>query len=234
MITSLTNEKIKNVAKLHKKKFRDQENKFIVEGFHLVEEAKKLGLVLEVYTSLDDNLESTYVSRGIIKKLSSTVTPQPILAVCRKPFNNIIGNRILALDNIQDPGNVGTLIRSAKAFGFDTVVVNGVDVFNQKVIRSSQGAIFGINLIQSNDIIKDLKGIRKIGAILDKDAKTYDKLEINEPFALILGNEGNGITEEVISRLDDKIYIPIEFESLNVASAGAILMNEYKKTLKSF
>ncbi|MCK5807255.1 MAG: RNA methyltransferase [Mycoplasmataceae bacterium] len=229
MITSLTNEKIKNVAKLHKKKFRDKENKFIVEGFHLVEEAKKLGLVLEIYTSLEDNLESTYVSQGVINKLSSTVSPQPILAVCRKPFNNTVGERILALDNIQDPGNVGTLIRSAKAFGFDTVVVNGVDVFNQKVIRSSQGAIFGINLIQSNDIIKDLTGIRKIGAILDKEAKTYDKLEINEPFALILGNEGNGITEEVISRLDDKIYIPIEFESLNVASAGAILMNEYKK-----
>ena len=232
MITSLTNEKIKNVAKLHKKKFRDKENKFIVEGFHLVEEAKKLGLVLEIYTSLNDNLESTYVSQGVINKLSSTVTPQPILAVCRKPFNNVIGKRILALDNIQDPGNVGTLIRSAKAFGFDTVVINGVDVFNQKVIRSSQGAIFGINLIQSNDIIKDLKEVRKIGAILDKDAESYDAIDIKEPFALILGNEGNGISEEVVSRLDDKIYIPIEFESLNVASAGAILMNQYKKLIK--
>ena len=229
MITSLTNEKIKTVAKLHKKKFRDKENKFIVEGFHLVEEAKKLGLVLEIYTSLNDNLESTYVSQGVINKLSSTVTPQPILAVCRKPFNNIIGTRILALDNIQDPGNVGTLIRSAKAFGFDTVIINGVDVFNQKVIRSSQGAIFGINLIQSNDIIKDLKGIRKIGAILDKEAKSYDKLDIQEPFALILGNEGKGISPDVVSILDDRIYIPIEFESLNVASAGAILMNQYKK-----
>lgn len=229
MITSLTNQKIKNVAKLHKKKFRDKENKFIVEGFHLVEEAKKLGLVLEIYTSLEDTLNSIYVSQGVINKLSSTITPQPILAVCRKPFNNVLGERILALDNIQDPGNVGTLIRTAKAFGFDTVVVNGVDVFNQKVIRSSQGAIFGINLIQSNDIVKDLKGVRKIGALLDKNAQSYDVLNIKIPFALILGNEGSGISEGVISRLDDKIYIPIEFESLNVASAGAILMNEYKK-----
>lgn len=229
MITSLKNEKIKEAAKLLEKKYRDKTSTFLVEGFHLVEEARHASLLIEVFTC-DEKVEGTLVSRDIIKKLSSTETPQPIIGVVKKPSAKELGNRVLILDNVQDPGNVGTLIRTAIAFGFDSIVVKGVDIFSPKVIRASQGGIFKLNIIQTDDVKKFFLATHKIfGAILDKNAKLYNEVASPEKLMLVLGNEGQGISEEVIKSLDEKIYIPINFESLNVAVAGGILMNEYKK-----
>lgn len=230
MITSLANEKIKEVAKLLEKKYRDKTSTFLVEGFHLVEEAKNANLLLEVFTS-DESVEGTLVSRDVIKKLSSTETPQPVVGIVKKPSVKELGNKVLVLDNVQDPGNVGTLIRTAIAFGFNSIIIKGVDVFSPKVIRASQGGIFKLNIIQTDDVksffaINDHK---VIGALLDKDAKTYNEIEVPKKLMLVLGNEGQGISKEVISELEEKVYIPISFESLNVAVAGGILMNEYSK-----
>lgn len=225
MITSTQNTKIKDYAKLQVKKYRKILGQFLVEGFHLVEEAKKAGIVIETFAT--DEKHGTLVSPEVISKLSSTETPQPIVAVCKKIEEKPLGNKVLVLNDIQDPGNVGTLIRTAAAFGWTDVVVQGVDIYSPKVIRSSQGAFFKINVVQTQnlDLINDFP---KVGALLDKDATTYTKYKASSKIALILGNEGNGIQQEVIDTLDHKVYIPIEFESLNVAQAGAILLNEYK------
>lgn len=229
MITSLANEKIKEAAKLLEKKYRDKTSTFLVEGFHLVEEARNANLLLEVFTS-DESVAGTLVSRGVIKKLSSTETPQPIVGIVKKPSTKELNNKVLVLDNVQDPGNVGTLIRTAIAFGFDSIIVKGADVFSPKVIRASQGGIFKLNIIQTDDI-KSFFGLGHtvIGALLDKEAKSYNEIEVPKKLMLVLGNEGQGISNEVISVLDEKVYIPISFESLNVAVAGGILMNEYSK-----
>ena len=227
MIVSKENKHIKEIAKLMKKKYRDKTRMFLVEGFHLVEEAKRHGVVLEVFTT-DENIEGTLVSFDVIKKLSTTETPQPIIALCKKTTRNELGDKVLVLNDVQDPGNVGTLIRTAVAFGFTGVLVQGADIYNSKTIRSSQGAIFKITTIQTGDIKDYFDDYQLIGALLDKEAIHYDELKPKNKFMLILGNEGKGINDEVINVLDEKVYIPIQFESLNVASAGAILMNEYK------
>ena len=227
MITSLDNKHIKEMSKLLKKKYRDRMGMFLVEGFHLVEEARKANLLMEVFTT-DENTEGTFVSPEVIKKLSSTETPQPIIGLVKKPEFNDLGNKVLVLNDIQDPGNLGTLIRTAVAFGYSGVLVQGVDVYNPKVVRSSQGAIFNISIEQTLDVTFHFDGYETIGAVLDKEAVTYNKVKPSGRFMLILGNEGQGIQKDVIDKLDKKVYIPINFESLNVASAGAILLNEYK------
>ncbi len=228
MITSLSNEKIKEAAKLLDKKYRDQSGTFLVEGFHLVEEAKAASLLVEVFTC-DESTGGTLVSRDVIKKLSSTDSPQSIVGIVKKPQVKLLGNKVLVLENVQDPGNVGTLLRTAIAFGFNSVIVQGVDVFSPKVTRSSQGAIFRLNVIQTHEISTYFEGFSIVGAILDKKAIAYSELIVPDKMMLVLGNEGQGISEKTISLLDFKVYIPIAFESLNVAIAGGILMNEYQK-----
>ena len=225
MISSTNNTKIKEYTKLQQKKYRDKMGLFIVEGFHLVEEARKANIIVEVF-STDEN-QGEHVSREVIKKLSSTETPQPIVAICKKIKEKKISNKVLVLNQIQDPGNVGTLIRTAAAFGWSDVVVQGVDIYSPKVIRSSQGAFFKINVVQAKDLSL-INEHTKVGALLDKHARQYNEMKKINKIALILGNEGNGINEDVIRTLDYKVYIPIKFESLNVAQAGAILLNEYK------
>lgn len=230
MITSSANEKIKNAIKLLDKKFRDLNGLFIVEGLHLVQEAQQENLVQEIF-SADESIRGTLVSRDIIKRLSTTETPQPVVAIVNKPqVSKELGNKVLVLDNVQDPGNVGTLLRTAVAFGYTSVIVKGADVFSPKVVRASQGAIFKINIIQLKSIEKEIfnNGI-VIGAMVDENAKNY--LEIpnsnDKPLFLVLGNEGNGISQEVQNMLNERVYIPIKFESLNVSAAGAILMSHF-------
>ncbi len=228
IITSVSNEKIKNYRKLLQKKYRDETNLFIVEGFHLVEEAQKARLIHEIITS-DFQQKGTLVSEHVLKVLTTTKTPQNIVAICRKPAVKKLGKRVLALSDVQDPGNVGTLIRTCVAFNYDDVIISGVDVFNPKVIRASQGAIFKINILQTNDVSKYFKNFHVVGAVVDTLAKNYQEINPKQPFMIVLGNEGQGISHEIIDKIDEMVYIPIHFESLNVASAGAILLNQYKK-----
>ena len=128
-ITSLDNEKIKGIIKLQQKKYRDLENKYFIEGIHLVEEAYKKGNVEELYVLENEEINidfpKTYISEDVMKKISTTSTPTKVIAVCKKTESkDIIGNRILLLDEIQDPGNLGTIIRSAVAFNIETIILS--------------------------------------------------------------------------------------------------------------
>lgn len=224
MISSLSNEKIKNIAKLNEKKYRDQTGLFIVEGPHLVNEAKMLDLLEEVYSI---NGEGINVSIDVMKKICNTDTPTSIIGICRKLNKEEITNRILILDRIQDPGNMGTLIRSAVSFGFDTIVLSKgcVDIYNPKVVRSSQGALFKVNIIYA-DIIEfiskleeyDVYGTSLVNGIPLQNIKPKEKM------AIILGNEGQGVDKEILKN-NKNIFIEMKnMESLNVSIAGSIIM----------
>lgn len=237
-ITSLNNDKVKYWVKLQEKKFRDQEGLFIVEGDHLVNEAIKCGLAKEII-SLDDfsNSIPTYkITEEIMKKISSQKSISRICAICFKIKEKEIGNKIICLDNIQDPGNLGTIIRSAVAFNIDTILLNdkSVDLYNDKVIRSSEGMIFNINVIRCNlyDKLNELKneGFKIIGTSV-KNNKLLKNIEKEEKYAIVLGNEGNGISKEIEELCDDFIYIKMSenCESLNVAVASSIIMYELNR-----
>lgn len=228
MITSVTNSKIKEVCKLNKSKYRNEVNMFLVEGDHLVKEAKALNLLIETYTILED-YDGIQVSVDVMKKICNTNTVCPIVGVCRKIDKKDLSNKILILDRISDPGNLGTLMRSAKSFGFDTVFCsdNSVDFYNDKVIRSSQGAIFKLNLI-TGDIINfinnlsdyDVFGTNVINGISLKEVVNNSKI------AIVLGNEATGISDEVFNIIEKNIYIEMNnTESLNVGVCGSIIMH---------
>ena len=154
LITSLDNDRIKGYIKLKERKYRKKTNTFIVEGLHSVLEAYKTGSIIELILEKDEvlpfDLPCVYVTNEIINKISSLETPSNIMALCKINNENVeLGNKILLLDNVQDPGNLGTIIRSAVAFNVDSIVLSPdcVDVYNPKVLRSTQGMIFHIPII---------------------------------------------------------------------------------------
>lgn len=227
-ISSVQNPLIKQMAKLHQKKYRDEMNLFIVEGYHLYEEALQVGNVKQVFTT-DESIigdHVVYVSYSVLQKLTQTKEPQPILTVCHKLKPRPVAGNILLLDHIQDPGNVGTLLRSALAFGFTTVVLDQTaDVYNDKVLRSTQGAIFKLNIIETD--IELFMGEHP-DYIYYGTEMFGTPLPLIKPFGLIgliLGNEGSGVNKELLSRTHKNITIPMqETESLNVGVAGSIIM----------
>ena len=234
MIDSLDNKKIKEIASLKIKKYRDQYGLFLVEGKHLVDEAKKSGLLEEVIL-LDDEYDfdnKIIVSEKVMKKLSFQDSLPSIMGVCKIKDNKLIGSKYLLLDGIQDPGNLGTIIRSSLAFGVDTIVLSkdSVDLYNDKVIRSTQGMIFHINIIRCDleEVINKIKGdIKIIGTSLGDSTplRSIDKLE---RYALIVGNEGNGVKKEILDLCDDIVRIEMnkDVESLNVGVATSIILYE--------
>ena len=235
MIESVNNQKIKDYSKLQSKKYRDESGLFIVEGTHLVEEALKKTQAVEIY-SLDES--HTQVSEAVMRKLSSLNTPPQILAVCKKLEEKDIFGNILILDNIQDPGNLGTIIRSSVAFGIDTIIVSPdtVDFYNVKTLRASEGMVFNINIV-----IRDLESV--IPELISKGYKVFttnvvngtnlNELDIPDNYAIVMGNEGNGVRETIASLCNDAIYIPMNktCESLNVAIATSIILYEFNKKM---
>jgi TrmH family RNA methyltransferase len=235
-ITSINNQLIKDCTKLKQKKFRNLNNQYLVEGHHLVNEALMAGVLNTVFFTgnIDFEFENSYqVTEDVMRKLSSVETPQGIIGVCNKVVNQKISDRVLLLDNLQDPGNIGTLIRSCAAFGFNTIIANNtVDFFNDKVIRSSQGAIFKISLINASiiDFVKGNSDYHFIATDLKAKNDLSDFSIDNEKVGLILGNEGQGISEDLLELADAKVKIRMaDMESLNVAVAGSIFM--YQLTL---
>lgn len=240
LITSLDNDRIKNYVKLKDRKYREKTGFFLIEGMHLVLEAYKKGiieeLILEQNEVLPFPLPTVYVTNEIIHKISTLETPGNIMALCRKMEPNPdLGKRILLLDEIQDPGNLGTIIRSAKAFDIDTIVLgkNTVDLYNPKVIRSTQGMVFHINMVQADlkQIIPSLKEqqIPIYGTRVEfgRDVRNFLAKD-KEMFALVMGNEGNGVSKEIMELCDDYLYIEMhpDVESLNVAVATSIILYE--------
>ena len=235
-ITSINNDYIKYLLKLKDKKTRIEEKKYLIEGYHLVEEAYNAKVLEEILYIEDfnnfNNISKIKVTESIIKKLSSTVNPQGIIGVCKINNDNIIkGNKILLLDNINDPGNLGTLIRSSLGFEIDTIVMSHdcVDLYNEKVIRATQGAIFKINIVieDLNESIKFLKtrDVKIIGTALDS-AKYLQEIKGINKYAILLGNEARGVKRELLDQTDINVKIEMnnQLESLNVAVAGSILM----------
>lgn len=240
VITSLENEKIKNLIKLNKKKYRDLTSLYLVEGEHLVNEAYKSGvldeLLLEENEEVNLDVPITRVSKRIIEAVSSVDTPTNIIGVCKKKNSNqILGSKILLLDELQDPGNLGTIIRSAVAFNIDTVILseNTVDLYNPKVIRATQGMMFHTNIISMNmskaiEVIKDMNiNVYATDVNAGIDARDL-KADSKRKYALIMGNEGNGVREEIKAQADKNLYINMNdnVESLNVAIATSILLYE--------
>ena len=241
LITSVNNEHIKELVKLKDKKYRDQSDTFLVETKHLVLEAYKEGLVKELIFEQNElfplDVDTLYVSPEVLKKLSSTNTPSKVMAVVyKKKEIDRVGEKVLILDNIQDPGNLGTIIRSAVAFNIDTIVLSNdtVDLYNPKVVRSNQGMMFHVNIIKRDIIsfIHELKneGYKIVGTKVTnghdvRDAKIYSH------FALIIGNEGKGISYDVDNLCDEYLYIKMDnnCESLNASVAASILMYEISK-----
>jgi RNA methyltransferase, TrmH family len=242
-IESNKNPQIKQWKKLHTKKERDKSRAFMIEGFHLVEEALKSDVVIQeliISETTDipsgwnvDDLSITIVTEKIMQEISDTDTSQGVAAVCEQYSVNEGGkfSRVLLIDAVQDPGNLGTMIRTADAAGIDAVIIGegSVDVYNSKVIRSTQGSIFHIPIIKENlhDTILKLKqnGIKVYGTSL-KNAVDYKQASVGDSFALIVGNEGNGVEPDLLEKTDQNLYIPIfgRSESLNVAVAAGILL----------
>ena len=240
LYTSIDNNYIKDIKKLNTKKYRDIENKFLIEGEHLVLEAFKSGyldtLILKEGTTFELDINTIYVSNNVLKYISELETSQPIMGICHKVNPRNIGTRVLALDNIQDPGNLGTIIRSAVAFNTDTILLSdtSVDLYNSKVLRSTQGLLFHLNIIKCNlcEKLEELKtdDYQIIGTSVTNgnDIKT---IEHNKKFVIIMGNEGNGISDAVSSLCDSYVYIKMNesCESLNVGVATSIILYELDK-----
>lgn len=236
MITSVTNKTIKELIKLKQKKYRDEY--YLVEGDHLVEEALKSDVVeLLISTKeISSGHEVMLVSEEVMAKLAFTKAPQSIMAKCRRVDKQEIidGNRYLLLDSLQDPGNIGTLIRTALAFGIDQVILSHecVELYNDKLLRSMQGAHFHISCIYKSldetiDILKE-KGVFVVGSSLDNGVD-INQVSRHDKMALIVGNEGNGMSKDILAKTDKNVYIPISgIESLNVAIAGSIMMYNYQ------
>lgn len=237
MITSTNNNTIKTLIKLKQKKYRNQFGYYLIEGEHLVNEALKANQVECIITTkpLKSNLEVIEVSEEVMAKLAFTKSPSNIMAKCKIDSNNelMMKKRYLILDDLQDPGNIGTLIRSALAFGIDQVILskNCVDLYNDKLLRAMQGANFHISCIYGDltEIIDKLQanGVVVVGSALE-NGQDISLIEKTEKMAFIVGNEGNGMNQNILDKCDYIGYIPIQtIESLNVAIAGSILMYHF-------
>lgn len=237
LITSLDNKKVKLYTSLNDSKSRNINKLFLIMGEHLVKEAIKVNnlvdiIVLENYEiDFDVNMEITYVTESIMKKLTRMPSIPKVVGVCKIEDNNkLYGNHILLLDNIQDPGNLGTIIRSSVAFNVDTIVLSNdtVDLYNDKVIRSTQGLIFHTNIIR-RDLVEVINELKKnnydiLGTNVHNGV-SLSNIKTNK-YALLMGNEGNGLKEELQNMCDKNIYIPMNSncESLNVAVATSIIL----------
>jgi RNA methyltransferase, TrmH family len=238
------NPQIKEWKKLLTKKERDKTNSFLIEGFHLIEEAlKKDDVVTDLIVSENVELPPkwnygsiplTIVTADVIKELSDTETPQGVLAVCRQnqdDISSIDGKAFLLIDAVQDPGNAGTMIRTADAAGIDAVIMGkgSVDPYNPKVLRSAQGSHFHLPVINGDleiwlEKLNDAS-IPVYGTSLE-NGQNFKEINPCDSFALMVGNEGSGVNKKLLDKTTNNLYIPIygESESLNVAVATGILL----------
>ena len=240
LITSLNNDKIKELVKLKTKKYRDDNNVFFVEGKDLCDEAYNSGLMREIYIldgkdDIYDGIPYYYITNEVMKKISDMPSITDYFAVVTKKVEQKPGNRIIILDNIQDPGNLGTIIRSATAFNFDTIVLSHdtVDLYNPKVIRSTKGMLFNVNIIvrELTSYLEELDDYIIYGTDVNEGIDIR-KETLKDKIAIIIGNEGRGISDNIRKYCQKFLYIDMEnnCESLNAGVSASILMYEvYKK-----
>lgn len=243
-IESVKNPTVKAWKKLLTKKERERTNRFLLEGYHLVEEALKEGLAVEVIINQEtqeqpmkmEDTEVVYVTNEVMKAICDTETPQGIAAVCEKPSPSLDmtkAQKLLLLDRIQDPGNLGTLIRTADAAGMDGVILGAgcADPYNPKVVRATQGSLFHLPLVKADLAeLLDMLPMPVYGTALENGVP-FDTVAKSDSFALLVGNEGQGVAPELLQKTTKNLYIPIygKCESLNVGVAAGILMYYLRK-----
>ena len=254
VISSKDNEVIKNIKKLKEKKYRDLEKKFIVEGIKMVEEAVLENADMECVVVCEECINDGTVSKELLYKIAkynciyvtekvfNTITevktPQGILAVIKKKKEvksiNYNENIIIALDGINDPGNLGTILRTIDSSGLKQIIVSKdtAECYNPKVVRSTMGAIFRINIIEVENLKETLKNMKNnnfevVVTSLDSKKTIYDIEYKNK--VIVIGNEANGVSKEVIEEADEKVKIPMfgKTESLNASVATGIIVYEY-------
>lgn len=235
VIESINNTKVKQWIKLKQKKYRQKTKTFLVEGEHLIEEAINAGLLDTLILSTEykgglNHPQCVYVSAKVMDGLCSSESKSDCVGIVRFPMVKPWDSQILVLEHIQDPGNLGTIVRSALSFGFNTIIgMDCVDLTNDKVVRSTQGALFRINYIESHDIKAVYQSLHEDGytiyATALKNAVALTDTQFNPKCAIVMGNEGNGLTMDAINGADHVIKIDMAtFESLNVAVAASIMM----------
>ncbi len=252
MITSGTNNKIKHIISLQKKpKLRKEEGVFIVEGIKMFLELEKKR-IKEVYIS--ESFSKTEEGKKIIKgynveivkdsifvDMSDTKTPQGVLAIVKQlqyTLDDILNKEekpmLLILDRIQDPGNLGTMIRGGEGAGITGIIMSKdtVDIYNQKVIRSTMGSLYRVPFVYVDDLKSVIENIKRLGittyAAHLMAEESYDKKDYKKGCAFMIGNEANGLSDEIASLSDEYIKIPMlgNVESLNAAMAATILLYE--------
>ena len=240
IITSKANSVVKNAKKLHQKKYR--KSAYLIEGWHLFEEAVQAGVMIEKIFALESYREqlaafpqTVWVSEDILLDLADSQTPQGIVAVVQKEEveqTDFSQGKFLFLEDVQDPGNVGTIIRTADAAGFTGVIVSdkSADIYSLKTLRSMQGSHFHLPIyrMSSQALLKETKeaAIPVLATTLSKDSVDYRELPPIENFVLVMGNEGQGISPLMAESADQLVHISMkgQAESLNVAVAAGILI----------
>ena len=261
LITSRDNEQIKQIRKLKDKKYRDEMGLFVVEGIKTVNEAIAEGANIQIIVICDDSNEQDelkqkmlysvakfdliYVNESVFQSISHVMHPQGILAVVKKKEKqteiNYSENQVVVLDDIQDPGNLGTIIRTVDSCGISQIIISKdtTDAYSPKVVRSTMSGIFRVNIIEVDnvaDTIDDLKnhGYKAVATVLDTNKTIYD-VDFSEKTAIIIGNEANGISKPVMAKADVKAKIPMKgkTESLNASvAAGIVLYEAVRQTRK--
>ena len=250
----LTKRELKYYSSLNKVKYRKIEQKFIVEGIKLVDEAISSHFECEVIIASNSFANSNseklnkYKHSTIVQiipdndfvTIADTHTPQGILAIMEIPLQRYIDetkeNTVVALENISDPGNVGTIIRTCDWFGIKDIIIssNSVDIYNPKVIRSTMGSLFHINIHISENIYGTLKALQKNGKSIlctDMNGRNIYTTDKDKSSVLVFSNEASGPTERLLEISDSTITIPKfgDAESLNVATAAAVIISEFVK-----
>ena len=254
----ISKSRLASLKKLKQKKYRAVENKFLIEGEKIIKEVLGSGaeteLILATEHVSENNLhlisliKSHYIPLEFIhsrdaEQLSDVITPQGIFGIVKIKENKISPDKfdgnteLIILDSITDPGNLGTIIRTAHWFGMNGIVIGrqSIDLFNPKVIRASMGSLFHISVWHNSDIKKDIKELKKCGftifAAHQEGSKSLAKLKKTLPKVIVFGSESHGISEEILKLCDDKIQIAgfNRFDSLNLSVAAGILMWEMKR-----
>jgi len=244
-ISSKDNKLFKQYKNLLNKKYRDKYDKYIIEGIRFTKDAidKNKDIETIILSESKKELANEFSGFNIIVlsdecflSVSDTVNSQGVVAVINKDKNvkDEISGPVLILDRLQDPGNLGTIIRTANAAGFKRIILSkgSADLYNSKVLRSTAGAIFNINFMENVDLIEEIRGLKSldyvvIGASLNAK-EFYNKVKYTKKTAIIIGNEGSGISEEILKSTDFNIKIPIysDVESLNASVAAALILYE--------
>ena len=237
IITSKDNNKIKNACSLKLSKYRKEKKEFLAEGKNSLELALKAGVVKEIFTikqldDVKDDIVQYVVKEDLLKKIAFSQNPEGIVFVCNMQEKKLKKfSKVVYLDKIGDPGNMGTIIRTALAFNYDAVIVSEgcVDIYNEKVVAASKGAIFLLPIFKGD--LKDYKENSTIVvSALTDNSISPNEVKIDKPLVLVIGSESHGVSKETLSLADYVTKIKINnIDSLNASIAAGILMYEFNK-----